>query len=114
MHELINYIETELRRRGWRPADLARHARITDASLSRILNESRRAGPDICRAIARALNEPPEKIFRLAGLLPPARDPGDDEEELLYHYRDLDEVGQREARAVIRALRETRVSWPDE
>jgi len=72
----------------------------------------RGAGPEVCVAMARALDVPPETVFRAAGLLPPSRDPGEDEEELLYHYRDLDEGGQREARAVIRALRETRASYP--
>ena len=112
--DLPNWLERQIKCRGWRPADLAKAAGQYPATINRVLNRERQAGPDVCNALARALDEPPEKIFRLAGLLPPSRDPGEDEEELLYHYRDLDEVGQREARAVIRALRETRASWPAE
>jgi len=108
---LIEYLETEITARFWRPADLAKKAHIRDATLSRILSESRQAGPDVCNALAKALDEPPEKLFRLAGILPPSRDPGEDEEELLHHYRELDEAGQREARAVIRALRDARSTY---
>ena len=114
METLSEFLEQKIADHFWRPADLARKAHIPDATLSRILSQSRQAGPDVCKALARALDQPPEKIFRLAGLLPPSRDPGEDEEELLHHYRDLDEMGQREARAVIRALRESRASWPEE
>ena len=70
MTTLVDYLEDELHRRNWRPADLARAAGVPDATISHILNGSRRAGPDVCNAIARALGEPPERIFRLAGLLP--------------------------------------------
>ena len=42
------------------------------------MSGNRRAGPDICKAVAQALGEPPEKVFRLAGLLPPL--PGEEDE----------------------------------
>lgn len=114
METLTEYLESEINARFWRPADLAKKAQIPDATLSRILSQSRQAGPGVCKALAKALDQPPEKLFRLAGLLPPSRDPGEDEEELLYHYRDLDEGGQREARAVLKVLRETHANWPEE
>jgi len=106
------WLAKELRNRDWTQADLARAAGITRTSVSRVIGEMRGAGPEVCVAIARALDMPPETIFRAAGLLPPSRDPGEAEEELLYHYRDLDEAGQREARAVIKVLRETHANWP--
>ena len=71
METFSRWIEDSLKARNWKPADLARVAGITDATLSRILNGTRNPGPDFCRAIARALSEPEEKIFRLAGLLSP-------------------------------------------
>jgi len=108
------WLEHELKNRDWRPIDLARKSKQYPATINRVLNGERNAGPDTCLAIARALDIPPELIFRLAGLLPPCQDPGENEETLLHHYRLLDEAGQREARALVNLLRETHASWADE
>jgi transcriptional regulator with XRE-family HTH domain len=70
MENLVNWISEELKKRGWKPADLAHRAGLSTGSLSNVLSGNRKAGPDLCNAIARALGEPPEKVFRLAGLLP--------------------------------------------
>jgi transcriptional regulator with XRE-family HTH domain len=86
---LINWLEDQLNKRGWRPADLARTANIPDATLSNILNQNRKAGPDVCNAIAKALNEPPEKIFRLAGLLPYLPPAVEEEREAIVIFRSL-------------------------
>jgi transcriptional regulator with XRE-family HTH domain len=71
MDKFTPWLLTELNNRSWRPADLARRAGLATGSLSNILNGNRRVGPEMCKAIAQALGEPPEKVFRLAGLLPP-------------------------------------------
>jgi transcriptional regulator with XRE-family HTH domain len=89
METLSTWIEEQLQKRDWRPADLARVAGIKDATLSRILNETRQAGPDVCNAIAKALDEPPEKVFRLAGILPPLPPPVEEEREALGLLRNL-------------------------
>lgn len=80
MEKFIPWLLEELDKRGWRPADLAHRAGLSTGSLSNVLSGNRKAGPDICNAIARALNEPPEKVFRLAELLPPL--PGSEDELL--------------------------------
>lgn len=66
----IDWLKEEMDKRQWSQADLANRAGITDASLSHILNRNRKPGPDVCRGIAQAFGEPPEKVFRLAGILP--------------------------------------------
>jgi transcriptional regulator with XRE-family HTH domain len=73
------WILKELENRGWTQAELSRRAEIADATLSRIISGMRQAGPEAALAIARALGEPPEKIFRLAGILP-SRPPVDDDD----------------------------------
>jgi len=55
METLVKFLEAELVRRSWRQADLARAARVPDATIHHILNGSRRAGPEVCNALARAL-----------------------------------------------------------
>ena len=71
MEKFIPWLLEELHKRSWRPADLAHRAGLSTGSLSNVLSGNRNAGPDICNAVARALGEPEEKVFRLAGLLPP-------------------------------------------
>lgn len=70
MNPLSDWIFDELNQRGWTPAELAKRAGVNTGTLSRVLTGDRNAGPDLCRAIAKALGEPPEKVFRIAGLLP--------------------------------------------
>ena len=97
MDKFIPWLLTELKNRSWRPADLARRAGLSMGSLSNILNGNRRAGPDLCKAVAQALGEPPEKVFRLAGLLPPL--PAAEDEllhELLETFKRLTPEKRRE------------------
>ncbi len=60
----------QLHQRGWSQAELARRANITKGAISHVLNETRRPGEALCKAIADALGYPPETVFRAAGLLP--------------------------------------------
>jgi transcriptional regulator with XRE-family HTH domain len=71
MDNFTPWLSQELKNRSWRPADLAHRAGLCTGTLSNIMNGNRGVGPDMCKAIAQALGEPPEKLFRLAGLLPP-------------------------------------------
>jgi transcriptional regulator with XRE-family HTH domain len=91
MENFPEWIEKQLVQRDWRPSDLARVAGIADATLSRILNETRKAGPETCVAIARALRIPPERVFRKARLLPPliAGDDDDSIQEMIEILRRL-------------------------
>lgn len=73
--EFSGWLQEELNKRGWKAADLARAAGFSDATISNVINEIRNAGPDLCRGIAKALGEPEEKVFRLAGLLSPLTGP---------------------------------------
>lgn len=71
MEELARWLEIELNKRSWSPSDLARQASLGNSTVTRILNGTRKAGPEVCVAMAKALGEPAEKVFRIAGLLPP-------------------------------------------
>lgn len=70
METFGDWLTTQLDEKGWSQAELARRAHISQPTLSRIISGLRQVGPDAAAAIARALGQPPEKVFRLAGLLP--------------------------------------------
>jgi transcriptional regulator with XRE-family HTH domain len=105
MESLIEFLEAELVRRSWRQADLARATRVPDATIHHILNGSRRAGPEVCNALARALDEPPERIFRMAGLLPPLSPEVEGEQEAVRILRGLSPDLRVAAMRMLRSLR---------
>jgi transcriptional regulator with XRE-family HTH domain len=104
MESFPRWIEQELDKRGWRQSDLARRAGLSEATLSRILNGSRKAGPETCVGIAAALEVPPEHVFRIAGLLPPLPSPVEEEQEALGLFRSLDRQMRGLALGILRAL----------
>ena len=107
METFITWLEEELKKRAWRPADLARQGAIDTGSVSRILNGTRRPGPENCVAIAKALNYSPEVVFRQAGLLPSGPEPDLQVEEATQLFQKLSPA-QREF--VLQALR----AWGEE
>ena len=60
----------QLKSKDWTQADLAKKANLSRGTIANLLSKNRKPGPDVCRAIANAFNEPPETVFRIAGLLP--------------------------------------------
>jgi len=71
MENIREFLEAELKKRGWKQADLARASNLDSAVVSNIINGRRRMGEETGKAIAHALQLPPEQVFRAAGLLPP-------------------------------------------
>ena len=92
------WLEKELAARRWRPADLARAAGLSNATVTRVLNGDRKAGADVALAIARGLNVSADLVFRRAGLLPsqsgPERDPAF--QEIVEIMRGMTEEERRE------------------
>jgi transcriptional regulator with XRE-family HTH domain len=82
MGALEEWLLEQIEERGWTQAELARRAGLAQSTLNRIINETRQLGPDAALAIARALGERPETVYRLAGLLPPTP-AADDELKLM-------------------------------
>ena len=105
VENFIRWLLTELDKKGWQPSDLAKQAKVSKGSVSNVLNGNRKPGPDLCLAIAKALNEPPEKVFRLAGLLPalPTSD-GTTIQEAIELLKNLPPEQQQEALSYIRYL----------
>lgn len=105
---LIRWLVNELEIRGWSQRELARRAGISQTTVSQVIAYQRQPTWDFCAKIARVLDEPLERVFRMAGLLPSLPADKEMERELLGHFRHLDGSGKKEAIAVVKALRETR------
>ena len=69
------WLYEQLNARDWSMNELARRADISSGAISLVMSGQRGPGPDVCLGIARALQLPPETVFRKAGLLPPTSEP---------------------------------------
>lgn len=69
--KLSDWLASELEDRGWSMRELGRRSGVSHTQISDVISGKARPGSDFCQAVARGLGEPPGKIYRLAGLLPP-------------------------------------------
>jgi len=109
--DFTEWLQEQIRASGRTQAQVAQAGGISTSHLSRVLSGERGIGPELCHGVARALNLPPERVFRKAGLLPPRIIGGKNEErkaELLDYFEALDERGRDTALAVMRTLYEQR------
>lgn len=97
------WIEEQLRERGWKQADLARESGLDTGYLSRIINMERRIGPESCVAIANALMLPPDLVFTKAGLLP-SKPQDDITREATHLFDQLSDADQETVLIMMRAL----------
>ncbi len=91
MMELTDFIQQELKKRGWSQADLARRSGMTTGGISMLLTQTRKPSPDTLNILAKVFNYPPEKLFIIAGLLPKESEASSQKEELLYLFDQLPE-----------------------
>jgi transcriptional regulator with XRE-family HTH domain len=102
--DFAEWLHQELDRRALNPSELARRARVSQSTVSLVLNEQKGPGPKLCRGIARALDLPPEDVFRRAGLLPPAPEETPSLREALHLFGQLSEDQQEYILVSMRAL----------
>ena len=69
MNTFSDWLFSQMQAKGWSQSDLARHAGVTRTAISDVLSGRRKAGNELCTAIALALQIPPEEVFRAAGIL---------------------------------------------
>lgn len=65
----MEWLQKEIESRGISQRELARMAGLGNATVARILNETRNPGIDFCQAIAHALRMPVEDVLRQAGII---------------------------------------------
>lgn len=77
MNELINWLNAKMKENNLGNNELARRAGVSPATVSIVLSGQHQPSFDFCVGVARAFNVPPEKVLRLAGLLPSVQDADD-------------------------------------
>ena len=103
MDDFVKWLNAQTERRSWSNNELGRRAGVSRSTISLVLTGQQSPTWEFCYRMAQALKEPPEKVFRLAGLLPPAppeRDPLI--QELLEIARKLDAADRDELLAYAR------------
>ena len=107
--EFKAWLSEKMEKRGWSHNELARQAQVSQAAVSSVLSGYRNAGADFCIKIAQALGESPEKVLRLAGILPPLS-PSDDSalQELMELARTLPSDQRQQVLDYIRFLSQQR------
>ena len=68
--ELTRWLNLEVERRSWTREVLNQKAGLSPGTVDRVLAGQATPGWEFCLKVSWALNESPEKLFRLAGLLP--------------------------------------------
>lgn len=98
------WLNGEMEKKNWKPADLCREAKIDSGFLSKVLSGIRNPGKMFVNRVAVALNYPPDFVARMAGLLPPEKEKDPSDEELLFLFQKLTDQEKEIIRAQVRAL----------
>jgi transcriptional regulator with XRE-family HTH domain len=107
-----NWLKIEAKKQNLSIAELSRKAKLGPNTLNNIFRGQAKAGVKVCKAIAEVLEMDLEIVYQMAGKLPPvSSDQMTGEDELILTYRQLDEAGQKEALAVVKALREAKAKY---
>lgn len=101
--DFVTWLNNELNKRGWSNSELHRRSGMATSTISMVLGGQKKPGWEFCLAIATALNEPPEKIFRIAGLLPAL--PSSEDETLRESIDILKSLSPQQRKEVLRYLR---------
>ncbi len=111
--DFSDWLSKEIKKRGWSEAELARRANIPRQIINNYINRQRKKpDSDVLVAIARALNLPPETVFRAAGLLPPVSPNSEHQQEFLYLLSQLSPEEQEEILELLRFKTERRKTPP--
>lgn len=84
-----DWLNSVLLERGMTRFELARLSGISASHIHRITTGERGAGEKTIAAVSKALQIPPEEVFRKFGLLPPKPKESVDDEEMLFLYHQF-------------------------
>lgn len=98
MEDFINWLNEEIKDRGWVNSELARRAEISTSLLSLVLLGKHPPSWEFCAAVADALLKPREYVLRKAGYLSPLPVPEGDPllQEVIDVTKQFDSEGRRD------------------
>jgi transcriptional regulator with XRE-family HTH domain len=110
-NDFQGWLWEELEKRGMSQRDITRKSKIkiSPGAISHILSGTRDPGPEVCKAIASALNYPPEYVFRKAGILPEQEETDPKLAEANQLLKELPEEYRGQALSLIRFLHDNHV-----
>lgn len=91
-----SWLKQEMKKRRLSQRELARLSGVAQGLISEITNQKREPSQKFITAIATALGEPPEKLLRLAGIIPPALGDNATLQEIMDIARQLPPEAQQE------------------
>lgn len=103
--KLSEWIRNQLNERDWSQNRLAKEARLSSGTMSRLLNGDTRATPDMCKSIASAFDVPYKLVLEIAGIYPSSTFETEERQEWNGLIDGISPEGVREMIAVGRVLR---------
>lgn len=99
-----SWLVDEMSSRGLTASELAALCGTYPATITNIINENRKPGPEICRAIAKALNYPQAFVFFKAGLMTEATSSDENDLEVEAILRKLMSLPEDQRRVIERFI----------
>lgn len=96
------WLQKEMLKRGLNQSELAKLAGLNRNIINKVINQVSWPTPETIKAIAKGLKLPEAVVFQAAGLLPPAVEGGEDEENLKYLFSRLTPEDRREILELMR------------
>ena len=105
--DFSTWLNTELAKHNWKPADLVRESGVDSGVASRLLSGERKPKPETLAMLAAGFNISEEEVFRAAGLLK-AKSVNTRIDRLLHQIDQLPEADQETIETLVGALLEKR------
>ncbi len=100
MDNFLVWLNNKIRENDWSQRELAKRAGISHSAIANVMSGLREPTLDFCKAMAKAFNERPETVLRIAGLLPTSvalvDDLDEEEGELIELWRSVPPGDARE------------------
>lgn len=102
--EFTTWLASEVERRDWSFDTLDRKAGLSVGTANKVMSGTAAPGWEFCLKVSWALEEPPERLFDLAGLLPSFPSAVREELEAISLLRGLQPDIRQNVMAILRAL----------
>ena len=97
--KLREWLSQELDRLNWSHRELARKSDLSQSIVSKTIRGDRNPSAEFCIKVATALGQPPEKLLRLADILP---DTQEDDPTLTELFDSLRNMSSEQRKEVLR------------